>query len=101
MANKALGAFVILIAAMLLSAYGGYTYCNNGQLEAQLKLKDQLKKKQSEINQQAIDLATALGEIKVEYVEITNEVIKYVETKDTVNCFDDDAIRLFNKSPSH
>lgn len=95
--NKA----VIIGAVLIVGAYiGGYAVAENGYLNDIIELKSQLKDKQDSINSLTVDLATKMAETKIVFRDIETEVIKYVETTDTVNCFDDNAIKLYNKAAS-
>ena len=94
--------YAIIVALIIASAFAsGYYYSNQAHLKAQIKLQNQLKEKQAKIDTQAIELSEALADIKIEYVVKNQEVIRYEKSAPTIECFNDDAVRLFNATSSH
>lgn len=91
----------VIALFFLLGAFGaGYFFCQNDYLKAQNELKDQLREAQAELDDIAVDLAAAMGKTEIVFKEIEVEVIKYVETTPIVDCFDDNAVKLFNRTAS-
>ena len=92
------GIVVAIVAYGVYSA--GYSSAENVYLEQIVELNNQLKKKQSHIDSLAVDLATSLGKTEIVFRDIETEVIKYVETTPIIECFDDNAIKLWNSAAS-